>query len=173
MAILFEEIHAVAGFFEKTSEPMSILLGLKRRGYGAGCLMPTGGHYEEVDRKNPVSAAQREGGEESGLHGRSNMVVAKIVVTIVGKNKKLFIDVVVFTDWSGKIKDLGPDDEFEPGTLKFYKYTEIPWDLMLPGEKEWMDKVFLKHEPCLVEILCGIGRHDVINTRLLPFPKPE
>jgi hypothetical protein len=171
----YEEIRAVVAFFEKitaveqSSQPLlpELLMGLKRRGYGEGYLMPLGGHYEEIDQDNPVLTAKREGKEESGLLGANSMVAAKIIITIINERKKLLIDVVLFTNWAGTIKELNDDDEFY--WLKFIPYNEIRWPELLPREKDWMDQVFVHHQPSLVKITCGKNRNEVINFEIFPL----
>ncbi len=168
----FQEIRAVVVFFEKiteveqSSQPLlpELLMGLKRRGYGEGYIMPVGGHYEDSDMNNPIFVSRREGKEESGLLGSNNMVIGKIIVTILEKRERLFIDVIIFTNWSGELKELSSDDEFY--WLKFIPYNQICWPELLPREKDWMDKIFIDHQPSLVEITCGKNREDIIKYKI-------
>lgn len=173
----YEEVRAVIVFFEKiiptdSEQPNlpTLLLGLKARGYGENFIMPPGGHYEEIDNNNPVNVARREGQEETGLIGSSNMVVAKLIVTILKKKLRLLIDVVVFTNWTGELKEQGLDDEF--CWLKFIPFSEITWESHLIKEKEWMTEVFVHCKPSLVEILCGENRNEVLGFKIsLLHPK--
>ena len=155
-------IHFVAVFFVDEADNFSVLLGLKTRGYGKGKIMPPGGHLSSEDGGDAIRAARREGREETGLTGNDGRVIAKLQVFIGKDHTTINVEIVVFESWTGKVK---PSDEFE--WLRFIPFSEIPWDQMLPGEKEWMTEVLHKKQQAIVRIECGNSRENLIASPII------
>lgn len=166
------EIWAVVCFFEKfDGSELCLLYGPKLTGFGAGFMMPVGGKYKpeeftNIAKRDTIKTGRRESKEESNLDGLSNMVVAQLVITILEKKQRLFVDIIVFTSWSGEIQWNG---EFK--WLKFLPLSEVFKSKLLPREEEWMKRVLVDGEPTLVEMVCGKDREDVLELRMSPLPK--
>src|SRR3990167_8301549 len=162
----FEHVRAVFSLFEdiKEGNEMRILAGRKLRGYGKGKIMLPGGHYEAVDENDAICAARREGLQETGLLGHCDMMVAKIQVDITEERKRLLIDAVAFTNWSGKLEN---NDEF--GWLEFFPLSQMPWGEMLQGEEAWMRNVMIEHKLTVTKILCGKNREDFLSQEIQLF----
>lgn len=144
---------------------LELLLGPKRTGVVAGLLMPSGGHIDSGDL-GPLTACMRESGEETGLRPIFGHKVAELRVRVEGKRKKRTVHVFLFTQWTGRLKR-GKSREFK--WLKFFPYSEIPWDQMPPLEKYWFDQVLIKRMKRIVRIRCGKNRRDVLRITTIPL----
>lgn len=117
---------------EKNSQ---VLLGMKKRGFGAGRWNGFGGKVEGGE--SIEEAARRETLEESGVE------VTKIdkrgVIEFEFKGKPEILEVHIFkaVDWDGKPKET---EEMSP---KWFNITEIPYKEMWADDKYWL--------PCFLE----------------------
>ncbi len=158
----WKHIHLVAGLLVKhhhSTDP-SMLLGLRTSGVVGDLVMPVGGHLEENDL-GIITGCKREIKEEAALVPLNGMRVAQLRVKIIASRTKFIVDMILFTEWTGHLKNKSGEFHW----LKFLKFSAFPWDKM-PGEKQWYTDVLLKHKRRLVHITCGKNRGDVLSVRI-------
>lgn len=109
----------------------NVLLGMKKRGFGAGRWNGFGGKLQEGETIE--AAALRELKEEAGLVSRD--MEKRGVVTFVYNDDQATMEVHIFsvTNFDGEPEE---SDEMLP---KWFAYNEIPFNDMWPDDKYWLD----------------------------------
>ncbi len=141
-----------------------VLLGQIRNGSITGFLTPPGGKVEKSD-KNIRSSAIRELYEETRLKAREIHEVAKVEIKILGKQRTVILHVFVCKSFTGVLRRL--EQEFT--YLKWFPVNRVPYDLMAPGDEEWVKRV-LRGERLSVNLLCGRDRLDLCEIRIGILP---
>lgn len=119
-------------FLKKDNE---VLLALKKRGFGIGRWNGVGGKVEE--NETVEDAMIRECQEEINVKPLVYTKSAKIYFNEwhEGKNRDFEVTVYISTEWEG---DPEETDEMSP---KWFKISDIPYDLMWPDDKFWLGTV--------------------------------
>lgn len=110
-----------------------VLLGMKKRGFGAGKWNGFGGKIEEGE--NIEEGAKRELLEECSLHATSLTRRGYIVFDMEESNKMLKVHVFETFDFTG--------EEVESGEMKpqWFEEVAIPYDNMWPDDTLWLPQV--------------------------------
>jgi 8-oxo-dGTP pyrophosphatase MutT (NUDIX family) len=134
-----------------------ILLGLKKRGFGAFKYNGFGGKLEPGE--TIVQAALREAKEESGL---TPLVYEKVGIISFKDSYKLRVHLYVCTKWSGTLIET---EEMKP---KWFSFDKIPFNQMWSDDKCWMGFVLNKQKFIAVyeyeksDDLTGTGENKII-----------
>lgn len=107
-----------------------ILLGMKKRGFGAGRWNGFGGKVK--DGEAVEDAARREFLEEAGLAARELSKRGDLHFTFAGDPVPLYVQVFEALSWDGEAKE---SEEMAP---KWFFLTKIPYDAMWPDDKLWL-----------------------------------
>jgi len=146
----------------------TLLVGLKKTGVIAGCVVPIGGHVKPTDNGNLMAATAREVREESGLtivepatHGHK---VAELIVRI--RAQRLTLRIHVFRFYEADSRGVPPKvDPKEFEWLKFIPLSELPWDQFPPRDRDWLEPVLTDNVERFVTITCGRDRFDVLDIK--------
>lgn len=113
----------------------SILLAMKKRGFGAGRWNGVGGKVEEGESIN--DAAMRECQEEIGVTPHKLQKVAEITFEEQYEETKTTFFVTVFTteSWDGKPTE---SEEMAP---EWFAKNKIPYDTMWADDPYWLPRV--------------------------------
>ncbi len=114
-----------------------VLLGVKKKGFGAGNWNGYGGKVRSSERSTIESTAIREIREECRLRVRKNSL-NKVAVVKFYFNKKLFFKCFVFivTEFEGE-----PKETKEMGPHKWFSLEKLP-QKMWPGDRLWLPLIF-------------------------------
>jgi 8-oxo-dGTP diphosphatase/2-hydroxy-dATP diphosphatase len=107
-----------------------VLLGMKKRGFGAGRWNGFGGKVE--GEESLFQAAKRETLEESGIDVEE--LYEKGIIEFEFKRKQEILEVHIFkaTNWQG---EPGETEEMSP---KWFDVSEIPYEEMWTDDKYWL-----------------------------------
>lgn len=110
----------------------SVLLALKKRGFGKGKYNGIGGKLENGE--TPDEAMLRECKEEIGVLPTNYEKVGYIFFEeyYKGQKEQIGFHLYIATDWEGTITE---SDEMKP---QWFSIDKIPFDEMLPDDKYWM-----------------------------------
>lgn len=119
-------------FLKKENE---VLLAMKKRGFGIGRWNGVGGKVEE--NETVEDAMIRECQEEINV---KPLIYTKSAIINFnewheGKNRDFEVTVYISTNWEG---DPEETDEMSP---KWFKISDVPYDLMWPDDKYWLNTV--------------------------------
>lgn len=106
-----------------------ILLGMKKRGFGAGRWNGFGGKVEPGETVE--DAAKREIFEEAGIKVNNIEKVGKIDFEFIGEPDILEVNIFKAGDFEGKPLE---SDEMKP---QWFHINEIPLDRMWPDDRYW------------------------------------
>jgi 8-oxo-dGTP diphosphatase / 2-hydroxy-dATP diphosphatase len=122
-------------FVRKVSEDgkKMVLLGMKKRGFGAGKWNGFGGKIEEGESNE--DGAMRELMEECSLQTTSLSRRGYLVFHMEESNKVLKVHVYETFQFSGEIVE---SSEMRP---QWFEESEIPYDGMWPDDKLWLPQV--------------------------------
>lgn len=112
-----------------------ILLGMKKRGFGAGRWNGFGGKLEEGESLE--DAAKRELKEESNLEAQDLKKIGVIEFEFKGKEKLLEVHIFKVRKFLGEPKE---SEEMRP---HWFNIKQIPFESMWSDDIYWMD-LFLK-----------------------------
>ena len=112
----------------------SLLLGMKKRGFGEGRWNGFGGKVEVGE--TILAAAKREVEEEVGIHVSDLVQVATLLFSFAS-DEALELEVHVFRAMSFS----GTPTETEEMKPQWFLYDEIPYDDMWPDDRYWLPQV--------------------------------
>lgn len=107
-----------------------VLLGLKKRGLGAGFWSGFGGKVEEGE--SIEAAMAREVKEEAGIEP---LVISKQGILdfhLAGSPSILEVHVFLAKNYSGQLRET---EEMKPG---WFSRAVLPYDQMWPGDRHWL-----------------------------------
>lgn len=107
-----------------------VLLGMKKRGFGAGRWNGFGGKV--ADGETIEEAARRELQEEAGIHARALARAGVLEFSWDGKPEVLEVHLFRATDFTGEPQET---EEMRP---QWFHIDEIPFDTMWPDDRHWM-----------------------------------
>jgi 8-oxo-dGTP diphosphatase/2-hydroxy-dATP diphosphatase len=107
-----------------------ILLGMKKRGFGAGFWNGFGGKVKE--KESIEEAAKRETKEEIGVVPLDLKKMGILKFQFKGEPEILEVHVFCCSNFEGEIRET---EEMKP---KWFKIEEIPFDQMWPDDKYWL-----------------------------------
>lgn len=107
-----------------------ILLGMKKRGFGAGRWNGFGGKVS--DEETIEDAAEREVQEEAGIEVKDMDKVGIIDFEFKGNPEILQVHIFRADDFSGEPTE---SEEMKP---QWFQINEIPFDKMWPDDKYWL-----------------------------------
>lgn len=128
-----------------------ILLGMKKRGFGAGKWNGFGGKVESGE--SIEDAAKREVMEEAGIVVGDLEKMGTLDFEFKGNPEILEVHIYRATDFTGEPVE---SDEMKP---QWYNLNEIPYDLMWADDRHWFP-LFLNNQKFTGKFLFGDG--DVI-----------
>lgn len=116
-----------------------VLLGMKKRGFGAGRWNGFGGKVEEGETLE--EAARRELTEEVGIYAKDMRKVGILELEHESDHKPLEMHIFTVTDFSGEPIE---SEEMRP---EWFAYDAIPFKQMWPDDAQWFpyllgDKLF-------------------------------
>ena len=130
-----------------------VLLGMKKRGFGAGRWNGFGG---KVDPGETVEeAARREVKEEAGIEVKDLKKVGVIDFEFQGKPGILEVNIFKSTDFSGEPKE---SDEMKP---QWFDVDKIPFSEMWPDDIHWFP-LFIAGKKFTGRFLFGEGEGNTI-----------
>ncbi|KAM9210263.1 oxidized purine nucleoside triphosphate hydrolase [Dugong dugon] len=123
-------------------QPQQVLLGMKKRGFGAGRWNGFGGKVEEGETIE--EGAKRELREESGLTADTLHKVGQIIFEFVGNPERMDVHIFCTDHVQGTPTE---SDEMRP---QWFRLDQIPFDDMWPDDSYWFPlllqkKKFLGH----------------------------
>jgi 8-oxo-dGTP pyrophosphatase MutT (NUDIX family) len=107
-----------------------ILLGLKKRGFGAGRWNGFGGKTNEGE--TPASAARRELEEEAEIVPEDLKERGRLVFTFENNDDELEVHLFSVEKFSGEPKET---EEMKP---QWFNYSEIPYNEMWADDPHWL-----------------------------------
>lgn len=107
-----------------------VLLGMKKRGFGAGNWNGFGGKVEEGE--SIEAAAKRELQEESGLAASLLTKLGMLDFSWQSKPEDLQVHIFKASDFSGQLTE---SEEMKP---QWFHVNEIPYEKMWADDKYWM-----------------------------------
>lgn len=112
-----------------------VLLGLKKRGFGAGRWNGFGGKIEPGE--TVLAAALREMREESGLAVRDARYAAHVVFAFEGQRERMSVHVLAASDAGGGADEESPpeSDEMRP---RWFATDAVPYDEMWLDDRDWL-----------------------------------
>lgn len=112
----------------------SVLLGLKKRGFGAGWWNGFGGRPH--DGESLETAALRELEEECGIEASpADLDSVAQISFFLPEGKEINVPVYVVRSWKGEPKET---EEMKP---QWFKEEEIPYAQMWPSDRVWLPLV--------------------------------
>ena len=137
-----------------------VLLGMKKKGFGAGKWNGFGGKVNE--NESIEEAAIREMREESGVAINSAEKLAELIFVFPHKKEwDQTVHVFVADEWSGEIME---SDEMHP---EWFDFSEIPFDRMWADDKFWLPLVLenknVKAKFVFKEDNETIERHEILT----------
>lgn len=135
-----------------------VLLGMKKRGFGAGRWNGFGGKVEPGE--SIEDAAKREIWEEAGVKVTDIEKVGKIDFEFLGNPEVLEVHIFKADDFMGNITE---SEEMKP---QWFHIDEIPFSDMWPDDKYWMS-LFLKNKKFRGRFLFE-GQNEIISHSLWP-----
>lgn len=109
-----------------------VLLGMKKRGFGAGWWNGFGGKLDPGETFD--QSVIRETKEECGLDIQSMTVVARLLFYFDGQ-LEIACQAYLSHDFKGEPKET---EEMRP---QWFKLESIPYDTMWPGDDQWIPQV--------------------------------
>lgn len=125
-----------------------ILLGMKKRGFGAGKWNGFGGKVESAE--SIEDAAKREIFEEAGIVVVDIEKMGTLDFEFQGNPEILEVHIYRATDFTGEPVE---SDEMRP---QWYDLKEIPYDLMWADDRHWFP-LFLNNQKFTGKFLFGEG----------------
>lgn len=116
--------------FPVTSD--SVLLGLKKRGFGEGRWNGFGG---KVESESVTAAAARELEEECGLIVEEKHLVPHGIVVFSLPDVELRVHIFTTDTFSGMVRE---SEEMRP---EWYAFENIPYDSMWEDDRHWLPYV--------------------------------
>lgn len=107
-----------------------VLLGLKKRGFGAGRWNGFGGKVEAGE--SALQAAHREFTEETGAHASSLEPAGSLRFHFVGDPVVLRCHLFRGSAIKGEPKET---EEMRPA---WFSHSEVPYDIMWPDDRHWL-----------------------------------
>ncbi|XP_073409841.1 oxidized purine nucleoside triphosphate hydrolase isoform X2 [Dendrobates tinctorius] len=117
-------------------QPQRILLGMKKRGFGAGRWNGFGGKVQQGETIE--EAAKRELWEESGLTTDSLQKIGNIKFEFVGSTELLDVHIFRADEFRGEPAE---SEEMRP---KWFSLDQIPYDGMWPDDCIWLPLLLQK-----------------------------
>ena len=144
-----------------------ILLGMKKRDFGAGRWNGFGGKVN--DGEGIEQAAKRELLEESGIEAEEIEQFATIIFNYLHKDKIVETHLFKVTKWQGKPTE---SDEMLP---QWFDQDQLPFEQMWPDDKYWVP-YFLKNRKFVANFIFKdyeiILRHEITEVeQFTPTPK--
>ncbi|MCR4280591.1 MAG: 8-oxo-dGTP diphosphatase [Candidatus Komeilibacteria bacterium] len=127
-------------------ENNKLLLGMKKRGFGAGRWNGFGGKLE--DGESIVEAAKRETREECGLEVIDLDLRGRMEFNFITTGERLEVFVFLITRFSGKLVET---EEMKPC---WFEQTNLPLDEMWPDDRFWLP-LFLADKKFRAEFTFG------------------
>jgi len=137
-----------------------ILLGMKKRGFGAGRWNGFGGKVKPDETVE--EAARREFGEEAGVYIKNMTQVGLIEFSSKGKDEIIEVNIFRADDYEGEPTE---SEEMKP---QWFFVDQIPFKEMWPDDLHWMP-LFLKGRKFKGKFL--FGEKDVILEKELAIVK--
>lgn len=135
----------------------SVLLGLKKRGFGAGRWNGFGGKVENGEDID--GAAMRELREECGLVANKLENFGLIEFSFQGLSDTLVVHFFQTVDFDGEPEE---SEEMKP---QWFSTAEIPFDKMWPDDKYWFP-IFLQNKKFKGEFLFDKRGGDIVGYNL-------
>jgi len=129
-------IEATVCFLVNGSPPREILLGLKKRGFGAGKYNGLGGKVDEGE--TPLSAVIREVREEAGLSVSADGLRPMGAIEFrfpFRRDYDHYVHVFVATSWDGALR------ETAEMAARWFPIDRIPYDRMWADDAHWLPLV--------------------------------
>ncbi|XP_020830913.1 oxidized purine nucleoside triphosphate hydrolase [Phascolarctos cinereus] len=117
-------------------KPQHILLGMKKRGFGAGRWNGFGGKVE--DGETIEEGAKRELLEESGLTADTLQKIGKITFEFVGNTELMDVHIFNVDSFHGTPKE---SDEMRP---QWFQLEQVPFSDMWPDDSYWFPLMLQK-----------------------------
>ncbi|XP_027730235.1 7,8-dihydro-8-oxoguanine triphosphatase [Vombatus ursinus] len=117
-------------------KPQQILLGMKKRGFGAGRWNGFGGKVE--DGETIEEGAKRELLEESGLTVDTLQKIGKITFEFVGNTELMDMHIFYADSFHGTPKE---SDEMRP---QWFQLEQVPFSDMWPDDGYWFPLMLQK-----------------------------